>query len=63
MKRWSELDHLLLMKYIDGNIKKEENGRLKTTETGVSQSPEQPKYPDWFYRQIVEEKGEVLKAR
>ena len=63
MKRWGELDHLLLMKYIDGNIKKEENGRLKTTETGVSQSPEQPKYPDWFYRQIVEEKGEVLKAR
>ena len=62
MKRWTELDHLLLMKYIDGNIKHEENGRLKTTETGVSQSPDQPKYPDWFYRQIVEKKGETLKV-
>ena len=63
MQRWTELDRLLLMKYIDGNVKKEENGHLKTTETGVSLSPDQPPYPDWFYRQIVDEKGLLLKVR
>lgn len=63
MRWWTELDRLLLMKYIDGNIKHEENGRLMTTETGVSQPPSQPKYPDWFYRQIVEDHGEVIMQR
>lgn len=63
MRRWRELDHLLLVKYIDGNIKQEENGVIKTTETGVVAYPSQPKYPDWFYRQIVEDKGEILQVK
>ena len=63
MRRWKELDELLLMKYIDGNIKTVENGRIKTTSTGVVTGINQPPYPAWFYRQIVDDKGEVLKVK
>lgn len=63
MKRWKELDNLLLVKYIDGNIKQEENGRIKTTETGVVAYPSQPPYPQWFYGQIVEDHGDVIEMK
>ena len=63
MRRWKELDQMLLMKYIDGNIKTVENGRVKTTPTGVVTGIKQPPYPAWFYRQIVDDKGEVLQER
>ena len=63
MSRWRQLDQLLLMKYIDGNIKTVENGRIKTTPTGVVTGIKQPPYPAWFYRQIVNDKGEVLRVK
>lgn len=63
MRRWHELDNFLLVKYIDGNIKYEHDGIFTTTETGVIKFPQQPSYPDWFYRQIVNEKGDFLLAK
>ena len=63
MRRWRELDQMLLMKYIDGNIKHEKDGKIETTETGVVRFPQQPPYPAWFYRQIVEDHGEVIKEK
>ena len=64
MRRWRELDQLLLMKYIDGNIKHtDKEGNIETTETGVVRYPQQPPYPDWFYRQIVDDHGDVLQER
>ena len=63
MRRWRELDQLLLMKYIDGNIKHVKDGKIETTETGVVRSPQQPPYPAWFYRQIVDDHGEVILER
>ena len=63
MRRWRELDQMLLMKYIDGNIKTVENGRIKTTPTGVVTGIKQPPYPAWFYRQIVNDNGEVLQVK
>ena len=63
MRRWKELDQLLLMKYIDGNIKHVKNGKIETTETGVVRHPQQPPYPEWFYRQIIDNHGEVLQEK
>jgi dipeptidase len=63
MRRWKELDQMLLMKYIDGNIKHEKDGKIETTETGVVRFPKQPPYPERFYRQIVNDKGEVLREK
>ena len=63
MRRWKELDQMLLMKYIDGNIKHVKDGKIETTATGVVRSPMQPPYPAWFYKQIVDDKGEILKVK
>ncbi len=64
MNSWNHLDQFLLTRYIDGNIKQTTpEGRIATTNTGVVKYPSQPPYPDWFYRQIVEDHGEVLQVR
>lgn len=71
MQAWQRLDRLLLTKYIDGNIKQYEGGenghhecgKILTTEEGVVRYPAQPKYPDWFYRAIVNDHGDVLRVR
>lgn len=61
MRRWKELDNFLMVKYIDGNVKHETNGKFETTETGVVKYPFQPPYPQWFYGQIVNTHGTVVK--
>ena len=63
MEEWNKLDQYLLVKYIDGNVKKEEGGRFKTTQYGGSEMPNQPEYPKWFYRQIVKDHGTVIEDR
>ncbi len=63
MRRWKELDQLLLIKYIDGNIKHVKDGKIETTPTGVVRFPQQPPYPEWFLRQIVDDHGSVIQAR
>lgn len=60
MAKWRELDHFLLVKYIDGNVKKETNGKFERTETGMAAFPNQPKYPDWFYKMIVADHGKIV---
>ncbi len=63
MEAWNRLDQLLLTKYIDGNIKHVKDGQIETTPTGVVRFPQQPPYPDWFYRAIVNDHGEVLQVK
>lgn len=63
MTEWNKLDQYLLVKYIDGNVKKEKDGRFETTEFGGCASPNQPEYPKWFYRQIVNDHGDVIQER
>ena len=63
MYGWNRLDQQLLTRYIDGNIKYMEGDHIETTPTGVVRFPQQPKYPDWFYRAIVEDHGEVLQVK
>ena len=61
MRSWKELDNFLIVKYIDGNVKQETNGKFETTETGVVKYPSQPGYPQWFYGQIVKDHGTMIK--
>ncbi len=63
MDGWNLLDQQLLTRYIDGNIKHMKDGRIETTPTSVVRSPQQPPYPDWFYRAIVNDHGDVLQVR
>lgn len=63
--RWKQLSEYLLVKYIDGNIKKEENGKFidNGTERPQPAFPHQPKYPEWYYRMIIDDAGENLRIK
>lgn len=64
MKSWRKLSQFLLVKYIDGNIKKETNGRFEESpyRKGQCVFPEQPKYPQKWYEMIVKDHGDVIKV-
>ncbi|WP_347841123.1 C69 family dipeptidase [uncultured Draconibacterium sp.] len=61
-KRWKELGQYLLIKYADGNIKRESNGEFTRTETGMPASPIFAGYPEWWYKAIVNARGEHFKV-
>ncbi len=63
MRRWHNLDQYLLVKYIDGNIKKESGANFARTPYNGCPSPIQPQLPERERRAIVKDNGEVLKAR
>lgn len=63
MKEWNDLDKYLLVKYMDGNVKKEKDGKFERTSTGMSAMPNQPAYrPEW-YRMIVRDHGDVIREK
>jgi dipeptidase len=61
VQRYKELGQFLLVKYIDGNIKKEENGVFLRTEEGYPLSPDQPGYSDQWKEIVVKDAGKKLK--
>lgn len=62
VSRWKELGHYLLVKYIDGNIKKEKDGKFQRNPYGMAVSPSQPGYPEWYLKKIAEDTGDKLKV-
>jgi dipeptidase len=63
-EQWKGLGEFLLVKYIDGNVKKEINGEFQYNGMGgnIPANPDQPGYPDWWYEKIVEKDGDKLKV-
>ncbi len=61
--RWKKLGEYLIVKYIDGNVKKEENGKFKRNAYGLSEYPDFPGYDEEYYRSIVNSAGERLKVK
>lgn len=61
--RWKQLGEYLVVKYIDGNVKKEVNGKFKQNGYGLSASPNFPGYDETYYRSIVKSAGERLKVK
>ena len=60
VKRWKELDNFLLVKYLDSNIKQEENGKFIDNGHGYPAKPKQAGYPDSWKKNVV---NETIKAR
>ena len=58
VRRWKELDNYLLVKYLDSNVKQEENGEFKRNGHGYPAKPQQPGYPDSWKKQVIEESGD-----
>lgn len=53
----------LLVKYLDGNVKREKDGQFERTEYGCPAFPMQPRYSDDFYRAIVNQRGEAIRVK
>ena len=60
--RYKQLGDYLLVKYLDGNIKKEENGKFARTADGMPVQPVFGGYNERYFRSIVEDAGERLKV-
>jgi hypothetical protein len=60
---WKKLGEYLMVKYIDGVIKKEENGQFKRNEYGGPAFPSRPGYSNEYYRKIVEQTGDKYKVQ
>ena len=61
VKRWKELDNYLLVKYLDSNVKQEENGEFIRNGHGYPVKPKQPGYPDSWKKKVIEETGDRFK--
>ena len=61
---WETLDKYLMVKYIDGNVKGEENGAFVDNGNGkdIPGIIEQPGYSENWKRAVARDKGEVLKV-
>ncbi len=57
-----KLGEYLMVKYVDGVIKREEDGQFKRNAYGQPASPIRPGYPDEYYRKIVEQTGDKYKV-
>lgn len=58
-KSYRDLGDYLLVKYLDGNVKKETSpGHFERTATGMPVSPAWPGYNERYFRSIVDETGD-----
>jgi dipeptidase len=58
--RWKELGEFLMVKYLDGNVKQEKDGRFIRNPWGFPPSPSFPGYPDNWKKTVSEEFGSKL---
>ena len=60
--RWKKLGQYLLVKYMDGNVKREKDGKFERTEYGLPPGPLFPGYPEWWYKAIIKSTGDHFKV-
>jgi dipeptidase len=57
---WKKLSEYLLVKYIDGNIKLEKNGKFARTRNNYPEFPLQPGYSDKWKKAVIQDTGDKL---
>jgi dipeptidase len=64
MDEWTSLYQFLFAKFVDGNIKKTQNGQFINNghDETIPAYPDQPGYDESYYRKIVETTGDHLKV-
>ena len=62
MTEWKKLGEYLMVKYIDGVIKPEENGEFKKNQYGQPANPIRPGYSNEYYQKIIDQTGDKYKV-
>lgn len=60
--QYKKLGDYLLVKYLDGNIKKEKDGKFERSESGMPVQPVFGGYNERYFRSIVNDAGDKLKV-
>lgn len=60
--RYKQLGDYLLVKYMDGNVKREDENGFLRTETGMPAYPTFPGYDERYYRSIANDAGDRLRV-
>lgn len=63
LRNYRALGDYLLVKYLDGNVKKEKDGDFERTPYGMCAYPDFPGYDERYYRAIATETGDRLKVK
>lgn len=61
-ERWKKLGEFLMIKYMDGIVRKEKDGIFERNEHGGTSSPQRVGYPKDFYKRVVEETDNKYKV-
>ncbi len=62
LQEWRKMGEYMMVKYVDGVVKKEENGKFKLNDHGQTASPSRPGYSNDHYRKVVEQTGDKYKV-
>ncbi len=62
LAEWKKLGEYLMVKYLDGVIKREDNGQFQRNPHGLPANPIRPGYPEPFIRRVIEETGDKYKV-
>ncbi len=62
LSEWKKMGEYMMVKYVDGVVKKEENGEFKRNEHGEPASPNRPGYSNEHYQKVIEETGDKYKV-
>lgn len=60
---WKTLGEKILVKYMDGVIKKEKNGKFERNEYGQPVYPNRPTFDQEYYKMIIKDTGDKLKIK
>lgn len=60
--RYQELAKYLFVKYLDGNVKREKDGKFERNEAGMPVQPQWPGYTQDYYNTVVKGSGDRLKV-
>lgn len=63
VNKWKNLGQYLIVKYLDGVVKKEENGKFKQNPYGLADSPIRPGYSKEYYENVAKETGERYQVK
>ncbi|MDO5522594.1 MAG: C69 family dipeptidase [Bacteroidia bacterium] len=63
LQEWKKLGQYLMVKYVDGVIKREKDGEFLRNQYGQPASPTRPGYSDEFYRKVINQTGDKYKVQ
>ncbi len=58
VNEWRNFGNFLLVKYLDGNVKQEQNGEFLRNSWDFPRSPKHPNYPDEWKQNLIEKTGD-----